>query len=277
MKRIILLILVLSLIATVACKAADKDLQVSEDYIMEEYNLDVDGGKIYGTLTLPKGESPFTVAIIIQGSGPTDRDGNSGIAGKNNSLKMISEALAKENIASVRFDKRGIGESADLVSKEEDLVFEDYIKDVVLWVEKVKADNRFDKVVIVGHSEGALIGGAAALKAQVDGYVSVAGAGENIYDVLSRQLKAQSEEVFEICLPIMEELKKGNLVDDVPEGLYSLFRPSVQPYMISWFKYEPREIISRIDVPILIIQGDTDLQITVEDAKPSMKPIQIAN
>ncbi len=65
----------------------------------------------------------------------------------------------------------------------------------------------------------------------------------------------------------MEELKKGNLVDDVPEGLYSLFRPSVQPYMISWFKYEPREIISRIDVPILIIQGDTDLQITVEDAK----------
>ena len=95
-----------------------------------------------------------------------------------------------------------------MVSKEEDLVFEDYIKDVVLWVEKVKADNRFDKVVIVGHSEGALIGGAAALKAQVDGYVSVAGAGENIYDVLSRQLKAQSEEVFEICLPIMEELKR---------------------------------------------------------------------
>ena len=70
-----------------------------------------------------------------------------------------------------------------------------------------------------------------------------------------------------MCLPIMEELRKGNLVADIPEGLYSLFRPSVQPYLISWFKYEPREVIAQMDLPILIVQGDTDLQITVEDAK----------
>ncbi len=267
MKRIVVLILALTLITTVACKPTDEDLQVSDEFVTEEYNLDVEGGKIYGTLTLPKGEGPFTAAIIIQGSGPTDRDGNSGIAGKNNSLKMISEALAKENIASVRYDKRGIGESAGLVANEEDLVFEDYINDVILWVEKIREDNRFDKVVIIGHSEGALIGGAAANKTKVEGYVSVAGAGENVYHVLSRQLKAQSEEVFEMCLPIMEELRKGNLVADVPEGLYSLFRPSVQPYLISWFKYEPREVIAQMDLPILIVQGDTDLQITVEDAK----------
>jgi len=267
MKRLILFLLTIAIIFTPSCKPKDDKFQVKEHFTMEEYNLDLEGGKVYGTLTLPKGEGPFTAAIIIQGSGPTDRDGNSRLVGKNNSLKMISEALAEEGIASLRFDKRGIGESANLVRKEEDLVFEDYIKDVILWVEKIRNDERFDKIVIIGHSEGALIGGAAAVAAKVDGYVSVAGAGDNAYHVLSRQLKAQSEEVFEMCLPIMEELKKGNLVPDVAEGLYALFRPSVQPYMISWFKYDPREIIAKIEVPILIVQGDNDLQITVEEAE----------
>lgn len=267
MKKIILLFLIVSLIVTVSCKSEDRNTQIPEEYITEEYKLEFEEGELSGTLTLPKGEGPFTLVIIIQGSGPTDRDGNNKIAGKNNSLKMISEALAKENIASLRFDKRGIGASASLVLKEEDLVFEDYINDVVLWVEKVKSDNRFDKVVVLGHSEGALIGAAACLQAEVDAYISVAGAGENAYDLLSRQLKAQSEELYEICLPIMEELKKGNLVPDVMEGLYSLFRPSVQPYLISWFKYDPREIISKIELPILIIQGDNDLQISIEDAE----------
>lgn len=74
-------------------------------YTVEEYNLEVDGGTIYGTLTLPKGVEDVPVAIIHAGSGPTDRNGNSNIAGDNNSLKMIAEALAEEGIASLRYDK----------------------------------------------------------------------------------------------------------------------------------------------------------------------------
>lgn len=270
MKKMILMLIVLAIVltATISCKPKEQVEEVVLDrFTLEEYNLDVDEGKIYGTLTLPKGEGPFTMALIIQGSGPTDRNGNSGLAGKNNSLKMISEAFVDENIASLRYDKRGIGESKGLVKKEEDLVFEDYIEDVKLWIEKIKSDGRFNKIVVIGHSEGALIGAAATQDSQVDGYVSVAGAGENIYNVLGRQLKAQSEEVYNMSIPIMEELKKGNLVPTVEEGLYMLFRPSVQPYMISWFKYDPVEVISKIHVPILILQGDNDLQVTVADAE----------
>lgn len=267
-RRNIIMLALASIFVLAGCTKVEKQSEDNESiyYIEEEYNLEVDKDKIHGSLMIPKDKEGSTVALIIAGSGPTDRDGNNPGAGENNSLKMIAEALAKEGISSVRFDKRGIGESAYLVEKEEDLVFEDYVNDVVGWIKKLKEDNRFKKIVVIGHSEGALIGAAAANKSDVDGYVSVAGAGFTAYETLERQLRAQSEDVFQLCKPIMDELMAGNLVEDVPEGLYSLFRPSVQPYLISWFKYDPVEEISKVDEPVLIIQGDNDIQITVEDA-----------
>jgi len=270
MKRRVAIILVLIFISVIALTGCNKDKSQNGDednlhYVEEEYNLEVDKGKIYGTLMMPKDKGGTTVALIIAGSGPTDRNGNN-TSMENNSLKMIAEALAKEGISSVRFDKRGIGESASLVEKEEDLVFEDYVNDVISWIEKLKKDNRFNKVVVIGHSEGALIGTIAVNNTDVDGLVSLAGAGFSAYETLERQLMAQSQQVFDLCKPIMDELINGNLVDDVPEGLYSLFRPSVQPYLISWFKYDPVEEISKVEEPVLIIQGDNDIQITVEDA-----------
>lgn len=264
MKRITIIILLLSLILT-ACASNKSNEQ--ENFISEEYNLEVDGGNIYGTLTLPKGDGPFPVALIIQGSGPTDRDGNSNIAGKNNSLKMLAEALGNEGIASVRYDKRGIGASMDLVEKEEDLIFEDYIEDAILWINKLQEDPKFDDIYIIGHSEGALIGAVAASRTDIQGFVSIAGMGKPIYDTLLRQLKNQPGDIYERSLPILDELKKGNLVPNPPQDLAALFRESVQPYLISWFKYEPQEIISNVNSPVLIIQGDNDLQVTVEDAE----------
>jgi len=267
MKKRVILVLVLTLILTGCSKGEEKNgLDANLHYTEEEYNLKVDKGEISGTLMKPKNVEGSTVALIIAGSGPTDRNGNNPSAGENNSLKMIAEALAREGIFSVRFDKRGIGESRYLVDKEEDLIFEDYINDVIAWVEKLREDNRFEKVVVIGHSEGALIGAAAVNNTDVDGFVSIAGAGYPAYQTMERQLKAESEEVFQLCKPIMDELMKGNLVENVPEGLYTLFRPSVQPYLISWFKYDPVEEMSKIEKPVLIIQGNNDIQITVDDA-----------
>lgn len=255
------------IITVVGCDKKDKN-NVEKDYNEIEYNLETVSGTIYGTLILPEKIEKPTVALIIAGSGPTDRDGNTPvIPGKNDSLKMIAEALADEGIASVRFDKRGIAESAALIEKEEDLVFDDYIDDVISWVNKLKEDDRFSRIVVIGHSEGALIGAVASYKSNVDAFVSVAGLGNSAYDTLIRQLKEQSEDIYNRSLPILEELKAGNLVKDVDEDLYSLFRPSVQPYLKSWFKYEPVEEIKKIKVPVLIIQGQNDIQVTVEDAK----------
>lgn len=259
MKKKILIIFILLITFLSGCS--------NKDFTSEKYNLEVDNGLIYGTLTMSKGEGPFPVAIIIQGSGPTDRDGNNPISGDNNNLKMLAEHLATNGIASVRYDKRGIGESKDLVQKEEELVFEDYINDVKLWVDKVEKDDRFNKYFIIGHSEGALIGAAAAAETNVNGYVSIAGLGEPPFVTLARQLYSQSKDIYERSEAILNQLAKGNLVPNPPKDLDALFRESVQPYLISWFKYDPTDTIARVKAPTLIIQGDTDIQVTVDDAK----------
>jgi len=232
----------------------------------EDYNLEVVEGEIKGSLMLPEGEGPFKLAIIHQGSGPTDRDGNSAIAGDNNSLKMVAQDLAQAGIASLRFDKRGIAKSMSLIEREEDLVFEDYVNDMIMWIEKAEQDERFSEIYLIGHSEGALISAAAAAQKEVAGFVSLAGVGERASDTLRRQLSGQPEEITSMTNPIIGELEQGRLVDNVPEVLQSLFRDSIQPYLISWFKYDPTEVYGEISSPIMVIQGDNDVQVTVNDA-----------
>jgi pimeloyl-ACP methyl ester carboxylesterase len=257
----------LILLTTIILSIVTTGCETSKGYKELEYNLEVEGGKIYGTLTLPKGNGTYPVALIHQGSGPTDRDGNNNIIGDNNSLKMLAQGLAEAGIASVRYDKRGIGESMNLVQKEEDLVFEDYISDANLWIAKLRDDNRFDKIFVIGHSEGALIAGQAAANSKVDGFISIAGLGYSAYDTLLRQLSTQPKEITDITTRMLEQLKEGRLIENVPQELYAIFRPSVQPYLISWFKYDPVKVYQNINSPILILQGNNDIQVTIDDAK----------
>lgn len=129
----------------------------------EPVTLDTGTGKLFGSLMLPAAQGKLPVALIISGSGPTDRNGNSAmIPGHNDSLKMVAQALAADGVASLRYDKRAIGASAAAMVKESDLRFEMYVNDAVHWVEKLKADPRFGPIVIIGHSEGSLIGMLAA-------------------------------------------------------------------------------------------------------------------
>jgi uncharacterized protein len=223
-------------------------------------------GEIYGTLTMPEVKLPVPVALIIAGSGPTDRDGNNP-AMKNNSLKMLAEALAKKGIASLRYDKRGIAQSQAAGASEADLRFEMYINDAREWAELLGKDKKFSQVVVIGHSEGSLIGMVASQNTIVNKYVSIAGAGQAADQIIREQLKAQPPVVLEQTNPILDELVKGNTVENVPQMLMSLFRPSVQPYMISWFKYDPQIEIAKLKKPTLIIQGTTDIQVSVEDSK----------
>lgn len=270
-KFLLIIIILVTAISITGCKKEDNinsETGFNKKYKEENYNLDTKNGTIYGSLMIPEKLENETVALIIAGSGPTDRNGNNpGIPGENNSLKMVAEALAKEKIASVRYDKRGIGESASLIEKEEELVFEDYIEDVIDWIEKLEEDNRFSNIIIIGHSEGALIGAVAASNVNVQGYVSLAGMGFSAYDTLVRQLSDQPGDIAKRSQPILDELKNGNLVEDIDKDLEALFRPSVQPYMISWLKYDPAEEIKKIKAPILIVQGKNDLQVTIEDAE----------
>jgi pimeloyl-ACP methyl ester carboxylesterase len=235
-------------------------------------------GTIRGRLLTPSRAGKVPVALIIAGSGPTDRDGNSPLLpGKNDAYKMLAEALGADGIASVRYDKRGIGESRPAgPPSEASLQFDTYVADAAAWVTQLAADERFSRVIVVGHSEGSLIGMLAARKTSAAAFVSIAGAARRASDILRDQLRQQltgMPVLLDATETVIKSLEAGTVVDPLPlpipavPPLASLFRPSVQPYLISWIKYLPSNELKDLTIPVLILQGTTDLQVTVDEAK----------
>jgi uncharacterized protein len=223
---------------------------------------------LHGTYTLPKNVSgKLPVVLIIAGSGPTDRDGNAAKMDlATNAYKYLAWGLAKEGIASLRYDKRMIGESVT-GNKEADLRFDDYVDDAVGLLHMLQADDRFSKIIVLGHSEGALVGMLTSRGQDVKGYISIAGAGQQADKIITEQLKAsQSTFVQEKFKTLLDSMKKGKTIDNVDPSLWSIARPSIQRYLISWFRYDPIRIIKLLKMPILIIQGNTDLQVSTADA-----------
>jgi uncharacterized protein len=227
-------------------------------------------GALHGTLLVPEASSgAVPVMLIIAGSGPTDRDGNSPLLpGSNNSLKLLAEGLAAHGIASVRYDKRGIAASRAAGTSEDALRFDAYIDDAVAWIARLRDDVRFSKVGVIGHSEGSLIGMVAAQRGGASAFVSIAGAGRPAQDVLREQLQRQlPPELMATAERAIGQLAAGKLADATPPALAALFRPSVQPYLISWFRFDPAREIARLEMPVLIAQGTTDIQVPVSDAR----------
>lgn len=238
---------------------------VSEEAIV----LKTATGDIFGTLKIPETDAEaIPVVLLIAGSGPTDRNGNQPQM-QNNLLKMLSEALLQGGIASLSFDKRGIGESRGSMKSEVDLRFEDYVNDVCEWVDLLAKERRFSEIVIAGHSEGALVGMIAAQNnAKVSKYISISGVGEPAANILKEQISKQvTGEGKDLIFSYIDKLEKGETIDEVPGTLNALFRPSVQPYMISWFKYDPQKTIRNLTIPVLIVQGTTDIQVSTGQAE----------
>jgi len=226
-------------------------------------------GEIKGTLTMPGTPQPVPLVFIIAGSGPTDRNGNSPPALKNSSncYKLLAEELRKKGIASVRYDKRGIGASTAAGKKEHDLRFEDYVTDAREWISQLSQDKRFSRVIVAGHSEGSLIGMIACAGSGAKGYASIAGSGRPADQILREQFSSLPKEINEQIIPLLETLKKGDTLATVPEAMNSFFRSSLQPYLISWFRYDPQAEIKKLTIPILILQGEMDIQVSSDDAR----------
>lgn len=232
-------------------------------------SLDTAHGRIAGSLMLPvSSDKKIPIVLIISGSGSTDRDGNSaGVQGKNDSLKMLAQSLADAGFASVRYDKRGVGASAAAAGREADLRLDNFVEDAAAWIDLLANDARFSGVAVVGHSEGSLIGMLAAQGRAVSAFVSIAGAAQGAASILRQQLASQlPADLAERNEAILSSLERGEAVGDVPAALAALYRPSVQPYLISWFKRIPASEIKKLRVPCLILQGDTDIQVSVAQA-----------
>lgn len=242
-------------------------ITATAQFSAEEKVLSTPTGELKGTLIVPSKSKKFSLMVLQAGSGPTDRNGNNPLGVKANSYRLLAEALAKEDIGILLIDKRGIAASGAAGKKESELRFDDYITDLALWVRLMKKDRRIKKTFIAGHSEGSLIGMAAVQQEKVNGYISIAGAGERIDKIINRQLENQSPAMAGMVDSMLAVLRQGKQLDSVPKNLLFILRPSVQPYMASWMKYDPCAEISKIRIPVLILQGTTDLQVEMKEAQ----------
>ncbi|CDQ18651.1 alpha/beta hydrolase [Halobacillus karajensis] len=233
----------------------------------EFLSIETSTGKLYGEVLIPEKNGPSPVALIIPGSGPTDRNGNSQGTGKNDSLKLLAESLAEKGIASLRYDKRGAGKNREAVVNQKEMRFEVFVDDAKQWLEILEEDDRFTDIAVIGHSQGSLVGMMAAGSETTEAFISLAGAGQTIDQVLENQLQDRlPKDLFEESQSILEKMRNGEVASDVSQPLQSVLAPDMQPFIISWMAYDPSEQFAALDVPSLIINGTHDIQVAVEEA-----------
>ena len=236
-------------------------------YVEKRLYINPKTGFVRGTQSFPRGKDTALVCLIIPGSGPIDRNGNNGNILHTDMYKMLSDSLATRGYAVIRYDKHGIGDSREVDFNEYALRFEDYVRDASAWIKDMKKNSSFSKVVVIGHSEGSLVGMLAADSSGADGFISIAGPAKSADTLILDQLKGQQLTIYEEAARITERLKRGERVDTISPLLQAVYRPSTQGYLASWFKYRPASQIQLMKIPILIIQGTTDIQVNLSEGK----------
>jgi pimeloyl-ACP methyl ester carboxylesterase len=220
-----------------------------------------------GTLSLPKnGPERGPAVLVIAGSGPTDRDGNGPLV-STDTYRLLATGLAEQGIASLRYDKRGIGGSAGLVQREEDVRFEDFVGDAVAAGRDLLGRTNVSRLFIAGHSEGALIATRAAHQLDVAGLVLLAAPGRPLAEILRAQLRVapMPEELRAEALRMTDTVARGEHVTDVPRELAPIFRSSVQPFLISILRVDPRLELGQLSTPVLLLYGARDIQVSLQD------------
>lgn len=237
----------------------------SQEKLFSEADISINKW-IDGTLlTSVNNDSKKTaLAIIIAGSGPTDRNGNQNFL-KNNALKKLAENLTNKGISTFRYDKR-IVKQIRKGDVDKDLMFDDFVSDATDVINYFKEKETYSKIYVIGHSQGSLVGMLAA-KENADGFISLAGAGQNIGDVIVDQVKKMAPKLGEEAQKVVDKLKKGETTTEYPQPLASVFSIDIQPFMINWMQYNPTEIISELKIPVLIVNGTKDLQVSEEEAQ----------
>lgn len=232
---------------------------IAQDLIISDY--------VEGTLLTPNSKTN-TLAIIIPGSGPTDRDGNQNFM-KNNSLKFLAQDLSNKGIAAFRYDKRALtmlkkGANAKDIKK---VRFDDFVADAQKVVSYFKNKNRYDKIYVIGHSQGSLVGMMASTE-NVDGFISIAGPGKTIDQIILEQIGAMgANDLVESAKKTFDIMKTGKVDKNFNPGLANIFSLDVQPFIMNWISYSPTEEFTKLNIPTLIINGTSDIQVSTTEAK----------
>lgn len=228
-------------------------------------------GRLAGALLTPTSKVA-PVVLIVPGSGPTDRDGNNPAGIKASTYRLLAEGLSAHGVTTLRIDKRGMFASAAATPDANMVTIADYVMDVRSWVGVLRRQTGAPCVWVLGHSEGGLVAMAAAKEqADICGLVLVATSGRPMGEVLRDQLKANpaNAPILNQALLAIDELEHGNRVDAgaLHPALQRLLNPAVQGFLISAFSYDPRRVLSDYFKPVLVLQGQRDIQVSEADAR----------
>jgi fermentation-respiration switch protein FrsA (DUF1100 family) len=233
----------------------------TQEFTNEEIKVNTN---VEGTLLLPntQEEKSIPLVILIAGSGPTDRDGNQSFM-KNDALKKIAEALSQKGIATFRYDKRIVKQIRNQ-NIDKNISFDDFVIDARSVIGFFKS--KFETIIVAGHSQGSLVG-LLALDAGASGFISLAGAGKPIDEILEEQIAKTAAVFSKSTERVLNVLRSGETTSEYPPELASIFNLELQAFLISWMQYNPAKIIANTPLPILIINGDKDLQVDVKEAQ----------
>ncbi|MBI1406823.1 MAG: alpha/beta fold hydrolase [Caulobacter sp.] len=235
--------------------------------------VEIPGGPapLKGTLLSPAGARGGPVVVILAGSGPTDRDGNSPLGVKASTYRLLAEGLADQGIASIRVDKRGMFASGPAAADPNAVTVDILAADALAWAAKARAETGAPCAWLAGHSEGALVALIAGQdNTGVCGLILLSGAGRPIGDVLREQLKANpaNAALLPQALAAIDALEAGKDVDTtgMPPALLGLFHKAIQGFWRAEMAYDPADLIAAYKGPVMILQGSTDIQVSIEDA-----------
>lgn len=261
-KFFLLLLLLLLPLFSIAQDAFKMEAKKPQSHLGTTVNINE---FVKGSLLLPEVSEKAPLVILLTGSGPNDRNGNSMMT-RNDSHKQLAIALQENGIATYRYDKR----SFTLVSERkptDDISFNDFVTDAKSVIAHFENDDRFSNIILVGHSQGSLIA-MLAMSDAIDGFVSIAGPADPIDQSIIEQVAAQAPGLDKELQKIFTQMKsQDSVVTDINPYLMSIVAPQIQPFMKSWMAYNPQEIIKGINVPVLLINGTRDRQVNQSQAQ----------
>lgn len=234
----------------------------------ESFAVESESVAIKGSLWIPKdAKTTPPLVVMIAGSGPTDREGNSALGLSCDAYRMLAEALAAKGIATLRYDKRGVGESG-MNFDPATLTLDDFVNDARAVVGQARASGRFASVAVLGHSEGGVVAIELAKKTPIDALVLVATPGRPLDAVLHEQLSTKLDaHLLADADRMVAAVKAGQSPDPVPPALAPLFNRNVRSFLRSIFAVDPSAELAKLKVKTAIVLGDHDAQVSLADAK----------